>query len=191
VESLNGLSCAGSVNTLYCLPWGRHQFIIIGHPLWQEDECVIYSCCYASPVQSLLGLSPMGHMTIFCLNFQTPPTWRLLAVAGCDIALSQIKQKTQSLFITIKLLDFVHRTDFYKQKTQRFGNWIHFRLQARGGHLLYRNTKSLPFHRRCQNKRRSTTGNKGTINTWPQEESMGCNKRIWNEKFGGREKREQ
>jgi hypothetical protein len=23
--------------------------------------------------------------------------------------------------------------DFYKQKTQRFGNWICFRLQARGG----------------------------------------------------------
>jgi hypothetical protein len=59
------------------------------------------------------------------------------------------------LFITTKLLDFVHRPDFYKQKTQRFGNWICFRLQVRkGGHLLYRKTKSLPFHRRCQNKRR-------------------------------------
>jgi hypothetical protein len=36
-------------------------------------------------------------------------------------------------FIITKLLDFVHRLDFYKQKTQRFGNWICFRLQARGG----------------------------------------------------------
>jgi hypothetical protein len=36
----------------------------------------------------------------------------------------------QCLVITIKLLDFVHRPDFYKQKTQRFGNWICFRLQA-------------------------------------------------------------
>jgi hypothetical protein len=45
--------------------------------------------------------------------------------------------------ITIKLLDFVHRPDFYKQKTQRFGNWICFRLQARGGgYLLYRKTKA-------------------------------------------------
>jgi hypothetical protein len=35
-------------------------------------------------------------------------------------------------FITIKLLDFVYRPDFYKQKTQRFGNWICFRLQANG-----------------------------------------------------------
>jgi hypothetical protein len=48
-------------------------------------------------------------------------------------------------FITIKLLDFVHRPDFYKKKTQRFGNWICFRLQARGGgHLLDRKTKSVP-----------------------------------------------
>jgi hypothetical protein len=47
------------------------------------------------------------------------------------------------LFITIKLLDFVHRPDFYKQKTQRFGNWICFRLQAKGrGHLFYRKTKA-------------------------------------------------
>jgi hypothetical protein len=47
--------------------------------------------------------------------------------------------------ITIKLLDFVHRPDFYKQKT-RFGNWICFRLQARGGlHLLYRKTKGKLF----------------------------------------------
>jgi hypothetical protein len=59
------------------------------------------------------------------------------------------------------------------------------------GHLLYRKTKSLPFHRLCQNKRRSTTGNKGTIHTCRQEESMGCNKRIRNEKFGGGEKREE
>jgi hypothetical protein len=35
--------------------------------------------------------------------------------------------------ITTKLLDFVHRPDFYKQKTQRFGNWICFRLQAKEG----------------------------------------------------------
>jgi hypothetical protein len=92
--------------------------------------------------------------------------------------------------ITTKLLDFVHRPDFYKQKKKRFGNWTCFRLQARGGHLLYRKTKSLPFHRRCQNKRRSTTGKKGTISTWQQEESMGCNKRIRSE-YWGRERTEK
>jgi hypothetical protein len=32
-----------------------------------------------------------------------------------------------SAFITIKFLDFVHRLDFYKQKTQSFGNRSSFR----------------------------------------------------------------
>jgi hypothetical protein len=43
------------------------------------------------------------------------------------------KRSVEVVFITIKLLDFVHRPDFYKQKTQRFGNWICFHLQAWGG----------------------------------------------------------
>jgi hypothetical protein len=61
-------------------------------------------------------------------------------------------------FITIKLLDFVHRPDFYKQKTQHFGNWICFRLQAwRGGHLLYRKTKV------CL-----STGEQKKVNHWKQ-----------------------
>jgi hypothetical protein len=42
------------------------------------------------------------------------------------------KKQILNWIITIKLLDFVHRPDFYKQKTQRFGNWICFRLQAGG-----------------------------------------------------------
>jgi hypothetical protein len=41
--------------------------------------------------------------------------------------------RTTFIKITTKLLDFVHRPDFYKQKTQHFGNWICFRLQAGGG----------------------------------------------------------
>jgi hypothetical protein len=65
--------------------------------------------------------------------------------------------------ITIKLLDFVHRPDFYKQKTQRFGNWICFRLQA-GAPTLQKNQK-LAFPQAMPEQRRSTTGNKGTINT--------------------------
>jgi hypothetical protein len=40
---------------------------------------------------------------------------------------------SNKILITNKHLDFVHRPDFYNQKTQRFGNWICFRLQARGG----------------------------------------------------------
>jgi hypothetical protein len=47
--------------------------------------------------------------------------------------------------ITIKLLDFVHRPDFYTQKTQRFGNWICFRLQARGGAPPLQKNQQLAF----------------------------------------------
>jgi hypothetical protein len=46
--------------------------------------------------------------------------------------------------ITIKLLDFVHRPDFYKQKT-RFGNWICFRLQVRGGAPTLQKNQKLAF----------------------------------------------
>jgi hypothetical protein len=49
------------------------------------------------------------------------------------------------LLITIKLLDFVHRPDFYKQKTQRFGNWICFRLQERGGDTYSTEKQKLAF----------------------------------------------
>jgi hypothetical protein len=49
------------------------------------------------------------------------------------------------LSITIKLLDFVHRPDFYKQKTQRFGNWICFGLQAWGGTPTLQKNQKLAF----------------------------------------------
>jgi hypothetical protein len=61
----------------------------------------------------------------------------------------------------------------------------------RGGAPTLQKTKRLPYHRRYQNKR-STTRNKGIISTWPQEESMGCNKRIRSENWGrGGENREE
>jgi hypothetical protein len=47
--------------------------------------------------------------------------------------------------ITTKLLDFVHRPDFYKQKTQRFGNWICFRLQAKVGAPTLQKNQKLAF----------------------------------------------
>jgi hypothetical protein len=73
---------------------------------------------------------------------------------------------TEYHFITTKLLDFFHRPDFYKPENTTFRKLDLFPSSGVGGrHLLYRKTKSLPFHRRCQNKRRSTTGNKGTIST--------------------------
>jgi hypothetical protein len=53
------------------------RFVDVGHPLWLEGGSVVYSCSWSLPVQSFLGLSPAGLMTIFCcLRFETPPTWR-------------------------------------------------------------------------------------------------------------------
>jgi hypothetical protein len=55
--------------------------------------------------------------------------------------------------ITTKLLDFVHRPDFYKQKTQRFGNWIRVTrigelgtTLAEGGSKFLRNVGSYKSH---------------------------------------------
>jgi hypothetical protein len=42
-------------------------------PLWQEYRSVIYSCSWASPAQSLLGL-PDAWRDVFSLKFQTPPS---------------------------------------------------------------------------------------------------------------------
>jgi hypothetical protein len=54
------------------------RFVDVGRPLWQKDRSVVYNCCWPLPVQSFLGLSPAGLMTIFyCLRFDTLPTWRV------------------------------------------------------------------------------------------------------------------
>jgi hypothetical protein len=42
-----------------------------------EDGSVVYNCCWPSPAQWFLGLSPAGLTTIFyCHRLETPPTWR-------------------------------------------------------------------------------------------------------------------
>jgi hypothetical protein len=57
-------------------------------------------------------------------------------------------------FITTKLLEFVHRPDFHKPENTTFRKLDRFPSSGEGGgHLLYKKPKSLPFHRRCQNKR--------------------------------------
>jgi hypothetical protein len=53
------------------------MFVDVGCPLWREDWSVVYNCCWSSPAQSFLGLSPAVLMTTFyCLRFETPPTCR-------------------------------------------------------------------------------------------------------------------
>jgi hypothetical protein len=56
------------------------------------------------------------------------------------------------MYITAKLLDFVHRPDFHKPENTTFRKLDLFSSSGEGGHLLYRKTKSLPFLRRCQDK---------------------------------------
>jgi hypothetical protein len=42
-------------------------------------------------------------------------------------------------------MDIVHRPDFYKQKTQCFGNWICFHLKARVGAPTLQKNQKLAF----------------------------------------------
>jgi hypothetical protein len=52
-------------------------FVIMERPIWQEDGSIIYSCCWSSPVQFLLGPNSAGLVTkCYCLSFGTPPVWR-------------------------------------------------------------------------------------------------------------------
>jgi hypothetical protein len=56
------------------LNWTPAVIVLIKHPLWQEDESVIYSWCWPSPAHSFSGPSPVGLATIFyCLRFGTSP----------------------------------------------------------------------------------------------------------------------
>jgi hypothetical protein len=36
----------------------------VGRPLWREDGSAVYNCCWPSPRQSFLGISPTGLTTI-------------------------------------------------------------------------------------------------------------------------------
>jgi hypothetical protein len=52
-------------------------FVDVGRSLRRENGSAVYTCCWSSPVQSFLGPSPAGPVTIFyCLRFEAPPTWR-------------------------------------------------------------------------------------------------------------------
>jgi hypothetical protein len=64
-----------------CSPSFFHYFIgtygfIDVCPLWRQVRSIVFSCCWASPAQSLSGLSPSGLTAIFSLNFWDSPNWR-------------------------------------------------------------------------------------------------------------------
>jgi hypothetical protein len=44
-----------------------YGFVDVGRPLWREVGSVVFSCCWASPVESILGLSPTE--LIACTRF--------------------------------------------------------------------------------------------------------------------------
>jgi hypothetical protein len=50
------------------------RFVDVGHPLWREVGSVLFSLCWASPMQPLSDLSPTGLMSIvYCLYFWAAP----------------------------------------------------------------------------------------------------------------------
>jgi hypothetical protein len=57
-------------------------FVDVRCSLWWEDRSVIYNCCWPSPVQSFLGLNPMGLVTILQSQIRDFPFRRLLQLAG-------------------------------------------------------------------------------------------------------------
>jgi hypothetical protein len=53
-----------------------YRFVDVRRPLWREVGSVVFSFCWATPAESLSGLSPTGFMTVFyCINIETPRTW--------------------------------------------------------------------------------------------------------------------
>jgi hypothetical protein len=57
--------------------WTLAVTVLMSHPLWREDESVVYNCRWSSPAQSFSGPSPTGLMiTFYSLRFEISPTWR-------------------------------------------------------------------------------------------------------------------
>jgi hypothetical protein len=52
-------------------------FVDVGCCLWRENGSTVYKWWWSTPMQSFLGPSPAGLVTIFyCLRFETTSTWR-------------------------------------------------------------------------------------------------------------------
>jgi hypothetical protein len=53
-------------------------FLDVGHPLWWEDESVIYCTIASGPCQRSHSLVevPQNSRPYFTVSFETPPTWR-------------------------------------------------------------------------------------------------------------------
>jgi hypothetical protein len=65
---------SGGCVSVWSLSYKRKQvtsfFRDVGRPLWREVRSVVFSSCWASPLQPFTDLSPTGVMSIFyCLYF--------------------------------------------------------------------------------------------------------------------------
>jgi hypothetical protein len=61
-----------SLSWCQALIWGPRPTLYYCQTVWWDDRFLIYNCCWPLPVQSFLGPSPTGLMTIFyCLIFKT------------------------------------------------------------------------------------------------------------------------
>jgi hypothetical protein len=59
----------------YCYSQTVAVFVDVGCPLWWEEWCVVYSCCWPSLLQTILGSNPAGLMIlIYCSRFEISPT---------------------------------------------------------------------------------------------------------------------
>jgi hypothetical protein len=60
------------IMTRYLLLFDGYGLVLVGRPLWRENESVFCICCWPSPAQYFSGPSPLGLATIFYyLRFET------------------------------------------------------------------------------------------------------------------------
>jgi hypothetical protein len=90
-----GIKHPSGAPTRYLLLFDNYSSVFVRRLLWQEDGSVFCICCWHSPAQSFLGLSPFGLMTIYYrLRFETsrssPPTTRRVTVEVFDPASTQV-----------------------------------------------------------------------------------------------------
>jgi hypothetical protein len=66
-------TCLG-LTTRFLLLSDSCVYVNMGRSLWRENGSTVYSCWWSSPAQSYLG--PSLVTMLYCLRFETPPTWR-------------------------------------------------------------------------------------------------------------------
>jgi hypothetical protein len=75
------------------------EFGVVGRPLWRNDKSVVYTCCWSSSAESILGPSPAGLMAIFYgLRLETPPNLEVGVGMKTKTANHKSKSKSKSRY---------------------------------------------------------------------------------------------